>query len=272
MNEHEPTGEAHEAPDTVAPDWRRLEVARGRFFDRVADGLAQALAGHVEVDDLTARMIAHVLGRAYGRESHLADFGRTGEGIYLDMRDEYLTLYGDDRADAITKEWIDWLGTHLVQRENIGSGRQFMNEHLPPSLDRVLVQTEISVRGRPFIVHLPASLDSEQIDGIREGLTNLRLDEDDALQAFVSLPDVDANTEMLMESFHENFVATFASIEDAVEGLCEIDEWEAEVNEFAAERGLFIDQYTVDYEALRDRLREIYDLIEWNGRVHVFCK
>lgn len=273
MNEHKPRiPEVRPAPDHARPDWRRLEVTLERFGPRISDGINEARAEHREISLGTARCIAHVLGRALGRSSYLADFGRTGEGAYEELREEYLDLYTDPEADSVTKELIDWFGTYLVDQENAGSGHQYMNEHLPPKLERLLVRTEIQVNDGSFTVHLPASLDSEQIDGIREELTNLRLDEDEALQAFVSLADVDANTEMLMEAFHENFVGTFKSLEDAIEGLCEIDEWEAEVNDFAAERGLFIEQYTVDYEALRDRLNDSYDLVEWKGSVHVFYK
>lgn len=272
MNEFEHYIEARPAADREVPDLRRLEVAARRFTELITGAITAAGTGQTEIDDGTARCIAHVLGRAFGRDSQLAAFGRTGEGTYLGMRDEYLALYADERVDATTKEWIDWFGTYLVYRENTGSGRRFMNEYRPPKLDRLLVATEILIHGQPFTIHLPASLDNEQIDGIREELATLQLDQDEALQAFLSLPDVDANTPMLMESFHENFVNTFENLEDAVRGLCELDEWENEVNEFAAERGLFIDQYAVDYEALRDRLSEIYDLVEWEGRVHVFAK
>lgn len=79
MNEHEP----RPAADTESPDWRRLEVALGRFGTLISDGINTALANQTEVDDATARCIAHVLGRAYGRDSALADYGRTGEGQYL---------------------------------------------------------------------------------------------------------------------------------------------------------------------------------------------
>jgi hypothetical protein len=274
MTEQEPriAPEARLAAERGTPDWRRLDVAYRGFAQFITDGIAQALAEHTEVNDGTARCIAHVLGRAYGRESNLADFGRTGEGTYLGLRDEYLELYGNEHASVIAKELIDWFGTYLVERENLGSGRTYMNEYLPPKLDRVLVRTEVFVQGEPFTVHLPASLDRDEIDGVCEELTILKLDQDRALQAFLSLPDVDANTAMIMHSFEEAFIGTFLTIEDAVHALCEIDEWENEVNDFAAERGLFIDQYTVDYEALRDRLREIYDLVDWKDRVHVFTK
>lgn len=273
MNEHEPrTPEARPAPDRARPDWRRLEVALGRFGQLIFDGITAAQSQHREVAPDTARCIAHVLGRAYGRESHLADFGRTGEGNYEELREEYLDLYANPETDRVTKELIDWLGTYLVQRDNTGSGRTYMNEHLPPKLDRLLVRTEIQVSGKTFTVHLPASLDRMQIEGIREELTNLSLDEDEALQAFVSLPGVDANTPMLMEAFHENYLGMYSSLEDVAVWLCEIDEREKEVHEFANERSLFIDGMNPDYEALFDQLREGYDLVEWKGHVHVFYK
>ena len=126
MSEHEPrmTPEARPAPQRETPDWRRLTIARDHFLDTIADGLARAIAVHEEIDEATARCIAHVLGRAYGRDSALAGFGRTGEGSYLSLRDEYLDLYGDEKADPIIKEMIDWLGTYLVRRENTGTGRR----------------------------------------------------------------------------------------------------------------------------------------------------
>lgn len=147
MSEHEPhmTPESRPAPERASPDWRRLIVARDRFLTPIADGIAQATAERQEIDEGTARCIAHALGRAYGPGSALATFGRTGEGNYLSLRDEYLDLYGDEQADAVTKEMIDWLGTYLVQRENTGSGRRFMNEHLPPKLDQLLVRTSVRI-------------------------------------------------------------------------------------------------------------------------------
>lgn len=273
MNEHEPrTPEVRPAPDRGTPDWRRLEVALGRFGQTISEGINEARHQHREVSLDTARCIAHVLGRAYGRDSHIAGFGRTGEGSYEELREEYLDLYTNPETDNVTKELIDWFGTALIAQLGTGSERAYMNEHLPPKLDQLLVRTELQVNDRPFTVHLPASLDSEQIDGIREELTNLRLDEDEALQAFVSLPDVDANTPMLMEAFLENFVGTYTSFEDVAVWLCELGERETEVHEFANEHHLFIDNISPDYEALIEELCDGYDLVEWKGHVHVFYK
>lgn len=228
MSEHElhKAPEARPAPERLTPDWRRLEAARGRFGQMISDGIAQATAEHTEVDDGTARCIAHVLGRAYGRESALADFGRTDEGQYLTLRDEYLALYTDDQADAITKELIDWFGTYLVGRENIGTGRQFMNELLPPKLDLLLVRTRVRVGGQHFVVNIPASWDSGEVDGLIELLTDLQLPEDKSLQVFLSLPDVSVGSDNLMESFHEAFAGTFISEEDALRALSPLEDWE----------------------------------------------
>lgn len=274
MSEHEPriAPETRPARRGDEPDWRRLEVAQRRFGPMIADGIATAQAEQTEIDEETARCIAHVLGRAHGRESALADFGRTGEGHYLTLRDEYLDLYGDDRADAETKELIDWLGIYLVQRENTGTGRRFMNEHLPPKLDRLLVRTGITIRGGTFVVNIPASWHSGDVDGLIETLTDLQLPEDNALQAFLSLPDVSAGTDNIMESFHQAFAGTYTSEEEALRELSPLEEWETSLADWCVDRGIDFDTLEWNYAPLIERLRGIYDLVESEGRIHAFIK
>lgn len=271
MNEHEPRPETREVASPDAPDWRRLEVARARFIDRVADGIAHAMLQRTEIDNVTARCIAHVLGRAFGRDSSLASFGRNGEGNYLSLRDEYLNLYSDERADAVTKEWIDWLGTYLVQRENTGTGRRFMNEHLVPKLERLLVRTSIRVGDERYEVNVPADWDSGDEDGLIETLTDLRLPEDEALQAFLSLPDVSVGGD-IMESFHESYVQTYMFIEDGVRDLAELDSLELALYEATESRSLPDSAVQIDYMLIQEHLRDAYDFVEWKGHVYVFNK
>jgi hypothetical protein len=275
MSEQQPTPhtpEARPASQREEPDWRRLEVAQSRFLDRIADGIAQALAEHTEIDDGTARCIAHVLGRAYGRESALAEFGRTGEGQYLSLRDEYLDLYGDERADAVTKEQIDWFGTYLVQRENTGTGRRFMNEHLPPKLDQLLVRTSIRIGEGRFIVNAPASWHSGHEDELIELLTTLQLDQDEALQAFLSLPDVSVGTDDIMESFHEAFAGTYSTEEDALRALSPLEDWENSLADWCIDNGVEHEALEWNYEPLMARLRDIYDVVELKEVLHAFVK
>lgn len=275
MTEFQPTPhtpEARPAPQREEPDWRRLEVAQQRFAQMISDGIAQALAEQTEVDDGTARCIAHVLGRAYGRESALADFARTGEGQYLSLRDEYLDLYSDHRANAITKEQIDWLGTYLVQRENTGTGRRFMNEHLPPRLDQLLVRTKVRIGDGHFTVNMPASWDSGEEDGLIETLTLLQLDQDEALQAFLALPDVSVGTNDIMESFHEAFAGTYRDEEAVLRALSPLEDWENSLADWCIDNGLELEVLEWNYDPLIARLRDLYDVVEGKEALHVFIK
>jgi len=268
MSEFEPRPAAE--PEGI--DWRRLEVALGRFNDFIASGIAQARSEHREIDSQTARCIAHVLGRAYGRDSALATFGRTEEGGYPELRDEYLDLYNHANVDLVTKELIDWLGTHFVERENAGSGRRFMNEHLPPKLERILVRTGVDVGDWHLTVHVPAIYNQAAIDELTQTLAELQVDQDPALRAFLGLPDVNAMSGDIMQDFHDNYIGTFSDIEDAVTVMAEVDEIERDIRDYAEQRHLFIDGIMPDYEALREVAENGYEFVESEGRVYVFYK
>ncbi len=242
------------------------------LHEQISDGLIDASRSGEEIDEPTAKRIAQALGAAIGPNSALAGYANGGAGDYERLREEYLSLYTDPTTPEEIRSWIDWLGTYLVQRENTGSGRQFMNEHLPPKLAQLLVRTEVTVGGKQFTVHLPASCGEAGISDLAETLTELSLDEDPALQAFLSLPDVNAMSGDIMESFHEQYVATFTSIEDAVGEIAEVDEIERDVHDYAEQRHLFIEGVTPDYEALRETAENGYDFVEREGRVYVFYK
>lgn len=254
------------------PDLRRLEVAGRRFEQLIAEGLFAALREHREIDDGTARCIAHVLGRALGRESALAEFGRTGEGDYPTLREEYLDLYNDPEAPAEVKRWIDWFGTFLVQRENIGSGRRFMNEHLPPKLAQSLVRTSVRVGDEHIVVNIPASWGNGEVGCLIETLGELQITKDDAFQAFLSLPDVSAGTDDIMESFHEALAGTFATEEDALRALSPLEEWEADLAGWCIDNGIEPEALEWNHEPLMARLRDLYDLVEREGRIHAFVR
>ncbi|MGF2948232.1 hypothetical protein [Microbacterium alcoholitolerans] len=273
MNERDPlaTPEVRSITNLEVPDWRRLEVAQHRFFERVGDGIAQALTERTEIEDGTARMIAHVLGRAYGRDSHLADYGRTGEGMYVDLRDEYLALFNNERADEVTREWINWFGTYLVQRENTGSGRQFMNEHLPPQLDRLLITTELDVQGAPYLLRIPASFDSARLDSLTEQLFQMGLTNSPKLEAFLRLPNVDASSPNLLKSMHETYGGTYANEEDALRALSPLEDWEDSLADWRIDHGIEEDALEWNFKPLIDRLRVIYDLVELEGKIYAFA-
>ena len=268
MNEYEP----RPAPAREIPDWRRLEVTMQRFGDRIADGIAKAGEFHTGIDSGTARCIAHTLGRALGRESALAEFGRTGEGDYEAIRDEYLTIYHDPEAAAWTIDLINWFGSHLIRRDYPSVEATDRREESRMQISRLLVPTAVQVGELTTVVHVPGSYDSSIVPELEHTLTELRFDEDPGLQAFLSLPDVNAVSGDIMQDFHDHFVGTYPSMEDAIHEITEVDERERDVQDYAEQRHLFIEQVSPDYEALIEETVDGYDIVERNGRAYVFYK
>ena len=273
---HEPVEPNQELATTgeIAPA-RRVNQPSRRLdaWARMIDGAIEvARQSGTEIDLGTARSIAYILGDAVGQASHLANYGRSAEGTYEQLRDEYLLLYNDPTTPPEVKEWINWLGTYLVQREGTGSGRQYMNTQLAPDLERLLIKTELYIRGVPHLVHLPASLDSGGIEALSEDLALLSIEQDEALQAFLTLPDVDASTPMLMEAFHETYVGSYSFLVDAVHELAELDGLEEAIDEAVHGRPLPDGAVSIDYPLIEEHLRDAYDVVEWKGRVYVFAK
>ena len=264
MNEHEPT------PMTFGPE--RMQRAANRYRDWITEGLTAAQTEHREIDLMTARLIAHTLSRSTGRTSALGDFGRVGEGDYEALRDEYLPLYTDPTTPIAVREWIDWFGTYLIARDNLDPSMGHLDVGLPPKLERLLVRTDIKVEGEPFTVHVAANHPRADIDELESTLEDLGITGDEALQAFLTLPDVDALDPGLATSYTENHIGTFYRFEDAIDNLLEVDEWAKDITDYANERGFVIDGLTPDYDALTERAEDAYDLVEWKGKTHAFYK
>ena len=258
MNEQAPR---HAEPYTPAT----MERTARRFQSRIIEGITAAQTERREIDLMTARMIAHALGRALGRASALAEFGRTGECSYEPLREEYLGLYSEDTTPPMIKEWIDWLGTYLVQQHQDGSGRRFMNESAVPDLDRLLVATRVAVGDNVSTLYIPASKTSVEVQALGEHLSSLPIAASPAFRVFLTLPDVDATSANLEESFNDAYVGEFVSVEDALYGLVELDEWETDLHNFAADRGVLPHALSIDHDVIEAQTREIYDLVEREG-------
>lgn len=252
-------------------DPARLNRSADQWTSRIVEGISRAYDAKTEVSPETARLIAHVLGRALGRDSQLAEFARTGEGSYDGLRDEYLTLYTDPTTPPMVKEWIDWLGTHLVQSSTEGSGRRFMNEHLAPRLPQLLLRDQLTIGDEQVVVHFPADLSGPDIQDLADRLKLLEVLSDDGLRAFLTLKDVDANADNLMEAFAENYVGFFDTIDDALRGLTSLSEWQSDLEAFGRERGIG-PALSIDLDVIENLTREIYDLVELGGRIHAFHK
>lgn len=225
-----------------------------------------------DVDRGTARCIAHVLGRSLGRHSALANFARTGEGGYETLREESLRLHNDEGGTASTQELIDWLGTHLIRQQHPDAESVTYVEAYPPRLDNILVPTGVEVGDWYLRVNVPGIYGAKDIQELTETLGELSVDQDPALRAFLSLPDVNAMSGDIMEDFHAHYLGVFTATQEAIHELAEVEERERDVFTYAEDRQLVIEQMNPDYEALRDEVADAFDLVEEEGRVYVFHK
>lgn len=252
---------AYPAPERVTPDWRRLEVAVNRWGDRITAGLSHAAENDTSTGRETARTIAHVLGRAFGRMSALAGYGRTGEGEYEQLRDEYLTLAQGTETGWV-KDLVDTYGSYLIREKypNVRTTTCMRQDHA--KLEHLLVPTEVEIGERKYLVHVPGIYGRETIDDLTITLAELQIDQDAALRAYLSLPDVNAVTGNIMEDFHNQFIGTYPSVEDAIHELSGVEDRIEEVHEYAAERHLVIDNVSPDYEALAETMEAGFDIVE----------
>ncbi|GEK80126.1 hypothetical protein [Agrococcus baldri] len=261
MNEREST-ERHEQQE---PNFYR-------FQDLITHGIAAASAEGREIDRGTARLIAHTLGRAAGRDSALAAFGRTGAGTYDDLRPEYLVLYQEPTTPPTVRHWIDWLGTYLVDRDNADPDPVLPAEHPPIEQDDGLIQSQVFVGGRSFTAYVPAEYTGGQMAELEGRLAEHGLDHWTALQAYLSLPDIDAMAEDMYSNFKEAFFGTYETREEALRALSPLEEWESDLVGWALDHGIDSHAVTIDHRPIYEQLELAYDLVERNGQIHAFAK
>lgn len=267
---HNPEQQLRPALVREVPDWRRLEVALARHGELISDGIAYAEERHTGVNQETAECIAHVLGRSFGPDSALADYALTGSGNYETLRDEYLTIYNNAEAPAWAVELVDYFGSHLICQTFPEAASASYEASHSLKLARLHVPTEVTVDGLTMTVYVPGIYGRETITELPETLSELHLAEDEGLQAFLSIPRVNVVSGNIMEDFDGSYVGAWRNIEEAVTELCLLDDREEEVKDFAAERKLYFDYLSPDYEALQEELEETFTFAEKGGRVYVF--
>lgn len=133
----------------------------GRTEARIAARIEDAALNGRDIDTETARRIARALSRTAEADSALASFAATGEeGTYEQLRDEYLAIYNAENTPPELREWIDWLGTYLVRRENDSwiASRCRTRSRTSPWSQRQRFATSTSSSGCPAPQAAPISL------------------------------------------------------------------------------------------------------------------
>ena len=247
----------------------RDELGREAQADReylILDGIERARRDKRDIDPMTARLIASLLTES--PDSALSRFSVTGQGRNRELRVEYLPIYHDPGTAGTAIEAIDWLGAHLVDKENT-EPRRIQRPPGSPKLRNLLWQTEVQGDGAPLHVNVRADIPNEQADQLADALQPKLDNHGTAFRAFLLLPDVDATAANIEESYLESFQGEFASREQLIRAFTEIDEFATQLTEIR-ERYLGGDFVHVDMDGLWVQLNEVWDIVLLDGTYYVF--
>lgn len=192
------------------PNWRRFDVASEINADIIIAGIDHALESKRQIDEDTALRIAGVLGRAVGPDSHLeiATPGLTPATTRKSAKNT--SLFTTTRKHhPEPPDLINWLGYYAVRQKFRFAESIQDPEPYPPKLENILVPTEVEIRDQPGTVHVPGIYGNEDIEDLKRTLRTLRYDEDAALQAFLSLPNVNAMSGDIMGDFHDSYIGSW---------------------------------------------------------------
>ena len=257
--EHIPT------PDNTEPEAAGPQTAARAAIDR---GIAEAKGSKTEVSSDTARTIAAYLSDANPTETPaLQEFATNGVVNLPLMRSEYLDIYSGQDCSIEVREWIAWLGTFLVaddmRREPVEvDGHTGDNGHL------TVIQP--SPEGG-FSVHISTTDSPNSVDAAIAKSRELINYFGTAFQAYLTLANVYATDPKLEENFHEFYAASYPTMIRVIEDLTEVLEWESDLQEFAAERGIE-GLVSLNRAGIERIVRYGWDIVEMGGQFHVFIK
>jgi hypothetical protein len=242
----------------------------GALEDIIGDGIQEARAHNAIIDESTARTIARTLAHALdGEAPNLDAFASDARIDRIGIEAEYFQLLDFPELPDIVLSWIDWLATYLLYRVHPDGPRPLAVPLSAADVPRQLVRDTSYIDGVELTLHRPAGLLE-----VGQALMHDRLQElinfyGDSMRAFLTLPDVNAAELELLRQFKELYVGSFEDATDALYGLSDLHEWNAELSEWAEARGL-ADMVAIDMEQMELRVRDIYDLVELKGRIYAF--
>ena len=262
-----------ELPDADKPNLETDRPENGdALLQAIEGGIDNARERRGDITEHTARAIARAIANALGDDGRsLGEFARTGSGRNASLNEEYLEVFNDPTTPAQVRTWIDWLGTYLVMRDFPDTSRQYMGSGPDPDLSRLLIPEWPTLGDDRQLVYVPATKTGDDIQELAAGLVVLIEKYGDALRAFLRLRDVDAGSPNLIESFEQTFCGTYLDMEDVILNVTEMSDWETELQQWAMERGIAGAVY-IDHAAIEEHTREVYDIVELEGRYHVFYR
>lgn len=252
-------------PDNTNPEATGPETAVRAVIE---NGIAEARESKTEVSSDTARSIAAYLSDASPTETPALREFATSSVVNLPlMRSEYMDIYSVQDCSIEVREWIAWLGTFLVADD---MGRDAVEVEIPEEDSGHLTIVQPSKEGG-FSVHISTTDSPDSVDAAIAKSRELINYFGTAFRAYLTLANVYATDPKLEENFHEFYVASYPSMIRVIEDLTEVLEWESDLQEFAAERGIE-GLVSLDRAGVEQVVRYGWDIIEMGGQLHVFIK
>lgn len=207
-----------------------------------ATAIREAVRLAKDTGDLIRRWTAHAIARQLAdklpfQNSALNRYANTGviRRLQLAVETRWIASAADT-SDEI-REWISYLD-------------DFTTEH------------RIATMGKPGGASEPEP-GSQAAEGIRQF--------GDAFRAYLALEDIDSDREDLIDTFHEVYVGRFATMHDVIEGLTEITDWQAALDEVTARYGID-DLVSIDRPKVERIVRSTWSLKRIGGAIYVFDK
>lgn len=239
MTNHESEPRNHERDNPERPalpeEPANLNAIIGEAFDE-----ADASGG--ELTEWGARAIARSLAEQRDEPSPaLKSFATTGEGDLEALSLEAMPIHNQPGCSTWVKQQVDYLLTFLLERAR------------PPATHAMLTAESAAPT--------EAMPSPQAIEGINQ--------HGDAFRAFLTLPDIKPDDPGVLDSFHECFVGRFASMDEILQSLTEIDMWQAEADALGDHLGIPV---YLDHQFIAAHLRDTWDIVRFGSARYVFEK
>ncbi|MBB1152461.1 hypothetical protein [Amycolatopsis dendrobii] len=121
-----------------------------------------------------------------------------------------------------------------------------------------------------YLIKQPAGRPGHQSDGATPVERGLR-EHGAPFWAFLQLKNIDTDSDELVQRFADFHIGSFASLSEILDTLTEIKGFKAAIKE-VAERWGFEDYIVLDRERLARTVLATWDVVEFNGKFHVFMR
>ena len=164
---------------------------------------------------------------------------------------------------------VNWLASFLFWNKHPEHPRPIAFPAIASEIPRFLVRDTIDAPDTPIEFYRPASHSEEERTTILARI-NYQIEEyGSRLRAYLTLTDVDATSPKLIDDLEANYIGAYRDVTEVVSTLTEFDEWESDLEEWAAERGLR-GMVALDTDEIEKMTRETWDIVELEGRCYVF--